>query len=65
MQQGPEEQPSAAFRVSWSAPDGRATADAIDAPRVTEGCLIVKTSPTTVLWVPLGTIRGPIEIEGI
>lgn len=65
MQQGPSDQPRAAFRVTWMTLVGATTAEAIDPPRVDEGVLIVKTSPTTVLWVPLGTIHGPIQIEAI
>lgn len=65
MQRGPNDQPKVAFRVRWTAADGLATIDAIEAPRVTEGCLIIKTTPTQVLWVPLGTVLGPIQIDGI
>ncbi|MFD7516088.1 hypothetical protein ACFV85_14975 [Streptomyces niveus] len=65
MQQGPSDEPKPAYRVRWMAADGLATIDAIEAPRVTEGCLILKTTPSQVLWVALGTILGPIQIDGI
>lgn len=65
MQKAPNEPPPLTFRVTWAAADGIATVDAIAAPRVEEGVLIIKPTPSTVLWVPLGTILGPIKIEGI
>lgn len=65
MQQGPDDTPRQSFRVTWTAADGPATAYAIAAPRVDEGVLIIKTDPSTVLWVPLGAILGPVTIEAI
>ncbi|MEU3318851.1 hypothetical protein [Streptomyces sp. NPDC006785] len=65
MQQGPDDAPRKSFRVTWAAADGPATAYAINAPRVDEGALIIKTDPATVLWVPLGAILGPVTIEAI
>lgn len=65
MQQGPDDTPRQSFRVTWPAADGPATAYGISAPRVDEGVLIIKTDPSTVLWVPLGSILGPVRIEAI
>ncbi|MDH2392315.1 hypothetical protein QCN29_26770 [Streptomyces sp. HNM0663] len=65
MQNGPGG-PDAKFRVRWKQWAGWSDwTEAIDAPRMAEGCLIVKTSPARVVWIPVHTICGPIEIEGI
>lgn len=32
-------------------------------PQVEEGCLILKPQPGRLVWVPLHTVSGPIEIE--
>jgi hypothetical protein len=64
LQQGTE--PAPAFRVRWKVlGDWNNPIEALDPPRVEEGCLIIKTSPTRLLWVPLHTISGMIEVEAI
>lgn len=65
MQQG-SEPPGPPFRVRWPKFSGMSGwKTAIEPPRVEEGCLIVKTAPHTLLWVPLHTILGPIEVEAL
>jgi hypothetical protein len=65
MQIGPGEPPPL-YRVRWKAWAG-ATAwqDVVAPPRVEEGLLVLKTSSSRMEWVPLHTITGPIEIEGL
>jgi hypothetical protein len=64
LQKGPE--PTPAFRVRWQQFSGTtAWREVLDAPRVEEGCLILKPSPGRLTWVPLHTITGPIDVEGI
>jgi hypothetical protein len=64
LQQGPE--PVPAFRVRWKGFGGwNDWIEALDPPRVEEGCLVIKTSPTRLLWVPLHTITGMIEVEAV
>lgn len=64
IQQGPD--PAPTFRVRWQE-FSRTTAwlDVYSTPSVEEGCLILKPSPTRLMWIPLHTITGPIEVEGI
>lgn len=65
MQIGPGDPPPA-FRVRWKAWSGMTDwANVVDAPRVEEGVLVLKTSRTHVVWVPVCTITGPIEIEAV
>ncbi|WP_432034579.1 hypothetical protein [Streptomyces antibioticus] len=64
IQQGPDPTPS--FRVRWKGFGGWGEpVGTISAPRVEEGVLVLQTSPTRMLWIPLHTITGPIEVEGV
>jgi hypothetical protein len=64
IQHSPEPAPAFRGRMEgfggWGDP-----IETIDPPRVEEGCLILRTSATRMLWVPLHTITGRIEVEGI
>lgn len=63
MQQG-SGPPEPGYRVRWPKFSGwSGWKECLDAPRVEEGCLILKTDPHRLLWVPLHTVVGPIEIE--
>lgn len=65
MQQNAE-QPPAPFRVRWPKFSGMSGwKQVMEPPRVEEGCLILKTDPHKVLWVPLHTILGAIEVEAL
>jgi hypothetical protein len=65
MQRGTEPPPPS-FRVRWPNGPGISTeVEVIEPPRVDEGCLILKPEPSQVLWVPLHTITGPIEVEAM
>jgi hypothetical protein len=58
--------PPPPFRVRWPKFSGMSGwKTCVEAPRVEEGCLIIKTDPHRVLWVPLHTVLGPIEIEAV
>lgn len=57
---------AAAFRVRWPNLSGpRAWLEVIEPPRIDEGCLVLKTAPERLLWVPLHTVSGPIEVEAM
>jgi hypothetical protein len=54
------------FRVRWREWSGRGSwREVIEPPRVEEGCLILKLAPDRLLWVPLHTVTGPIEVEAM
>lgn len=64
LQVGPE--PTPLFRVRWKVlGDWNEPIDAIATPRVEEGCLVIQTSPSRMLWVPLHIINGAIEVEAV
>lgn len=65
LQQGPEPD-GPPFRVRWPKFSGSSGwKPVIEPPRVEEGCLILKLEPHRLLWVPLNTILGPIEVEAL
>lgn len=63
LQQGPEPAPRFTVRVPLFS--SVKTIPAIATPRVEEGVLIVQPDAKRLLWFPLGTIHGPIEIEAL
>ncbi|MET9953508.1 hypothetical protein ABZ135_18425 [Streptomyces sp. NPDC006339] len=64
IQQGAD--PAPAFRVRWEHAAGVTEwRDALVPPQVQEGCLVLRITPRRLLWVPLHTITGPIEVEGM
>jgi hypothetical protein len=64
MQRGTEPPPPA-FRVRWPKWSGSTEVEVIEPPRIDEGCLILRTGPSRLLWVPLHTVTGPIEVEAM
>lgn len=64
MQRGTEP-PGPTHRVQWPHFSGTRQADVIEAPRVDEGCLVLKVAAARLLWVPLHTVTGPIEVEAL
>ena len=63
LQQGPE--PSPQFKVRVPLFSCVKEIQAIATPRVEEGVLIVQPDAKRLLWFPLGTIHGPVEIEAL
>lgn len=63
IQQGPE--PSPQFKVRVPLFSSVKELHAIAVPRVEEGVLIVQPDAQRLLWFPLGTIHGPVEIEAL
>lgn len=62
-QQGPA--PTADYRVRWQTADGVTEwVGVLLPPRAEEGVLVLRIAPGRLLWIPLATITGPIEIEG-
>ncbi|MFP3990652.1 hypothetical protein U9R90_24945 [Streptomyces sp. E11-3] len=64
MQRGTKS-PAPSFRARWPKWSGSTEVEVIEPPRVDEGCLILKPAPDRLLWVPLHTVTGPIEIEAL